>query len=133
MLFAVGASFVFTFILGSLWYSPLLFGRTWARLAYPNTRMEDLGKGGSFVYPMVVSNVGHLLMCAFLNMLLRNYIHASSIQEATQSSLLVAVIVVSPQVAHTAFQKKPWLLYLIDQSYDATVIVACSVIMTWLG
>lgn len=44
---AVVAAAVAAFALGGLWYSPLLFAKTWVPLAHPGKSMEDLREQGA--------------------------------------------------------------------------------------
>lgn len=60
-LFAVVAAAVSAFVLGGLWYSPLLFGKAWQKLAGVSDETAAQGAGlvfgGAFVLSLVAAFV----------------------------------------------------------------------------
>ena len=65
--FAVLAAAVSTFILGGLWYSPLLFGKAWMRANnFTDTDVQTFSKARMFGWSIVFSLVMALNLAMFL-------------------------------------------------------------------
>jgi hypothetical protein len=65
--FAVAAAAVSTFVLGGLWYSPLLFGKTWMRANnFTDADVQTFSKGRMFGWSFIFSLVMALNLAMFL-------------------------------------------------------------------
>jgi hypothetical protein len=65
--FAVVAAALSTFILGGLWYSPLLFGKAWMRANnFSNADVQTFSKARMFGWSIVFSLVMSLNLAMFL-------------------------------------------------------------------
>ena len=65
--FAVLAAAVSTFILGGLWYSPLLFGKAWMRAnKFSDTDVQTFSKARMFGWSIVFSLIMALNLAMFL-------------------------------------------------------------------
>ncbi len=65
-LFAVVAAAVSAFVLGGLWYSPLLFGKAWQKLAGVSDETAAQGAGLVFGGAFVLSLVAEYVFAMFL-------------------------------------------------------------------
>jgi hypothetical protein len=64
---AVVAAAVSTFVLGGLWYSPLLFGKAWMRANnFSDTQVQSFSKARMFGWSIVFSLVMALNLAMFL-------------------------------------------------------------------
>ena len=65
--FAVLAAALSTFILGGLWYSPLLFGKSWMRAnKFSDTDVQTFSKARMFGWSIIFSLVMSLNLAMFL-------------------------------------------------------------------
>lgn len=127
---AVLAAGALMFVLGGLWYSPLLFARAWVPLAHPGKSMEELQKqgGGAGAYAFVF--LGGLLAAAV----------AALFAEALGGGLIaglvaggsIAAVVAAAFAGNYLFGGKPRKLYFIDAGYQALgVLLAGALYGLW--
>lgn len=122
---AVLASVLAAQVLGMTWYSGVLFGKTWFKLAFPGKRMEDVDTSSKS--PFVVCFIGTgiiALICNYLiNILAVKSLIDMMIVAAVASSFHCALLSV-----HNAFQHVPVVLFLINGTYDFLVILTSCLI-----
>jgi hypothetical protein len=122
---AVAAAATSTFVLGGLWYSPLLFGRAW--MTVNNMTEADLGRGNmakifglSFLYS--------LLMAANLAMFLATP-DTTAVWGATAGFLagfgwvLLAIAIIA------LFERRPWQYVAINGGYMTMAFVLMGLII----
>ena len=109
---AVGAAALVMFLVGGVWYSPMLFGKAWAELN--GLSEEDLKKGnpakvfgGSFLLALVMA----FNLAAFIG-------PDASLGFATFAGFLAGTGWVAAGMGITAlFERKPLKLWLINAGY----------------
>ena len=69
-IFAIFVSVNVAVFLGSLWYSPVLFGNIWVRLTFPGKRPEDI-KPDNMMGLFLVSTVGHSVVMMVVHHIFR--------------------------------------------------------------
>ncbi len=114
---AVLVSAVVSIILGSLWYSPLLFGKVWMRLAGKNAKeMNKAKKRG----------MGKLYLVAFIASLVMAYVLAHFIKYLTATSFTDGMLagfwlwlgfIAAVQIGIVIWDNKPFKLYLLNAIY----------------
>jgi hypothetical protein len=114
---------VIGFLIGGIWYSPLLFGKTWQRLT-----KQDM-KGAS----MGVQLVGTLIATFFMAYVLDLYIAATasfSVTLGMQAAFWLWLgLVVSASVTRALYEKRSWKLVLIDIGHYLVVLLAMGAIL----
>jgi hypothetical protein len=128
---AVLAAGIAVFILGGLWYSPLLFARRWVLLL--GKTEEELKAGGKVPALMFLQ--------AFLCGLLVAWVMAIVVSHFADVTLLRAVLIAftcwlgfagATSYANVVFAQKPLQLWLIDSGYNlVSFILAVVVIVIW--
>lgn len=129
-LFAVGLAAVLTFVLGMLWYSPLLFARPWmAAQGYTEEALQRMQSGMGPTY--AASFVCWFVMATVLALI------APHFGEGVGATLAVGLhlwLGFSATVGLTAnlFSDKPLRLWFIDAGYQlASVAVMAVVLGLW--
>lgn len=120
-LFAVLAGGILMFILGGLWYSPILFAKTWVPLAHPGKSLEALQAEGAgpagyalvFVMGLVGAAVTGLLAEALGGGLLAGLAAGAAIAAAVAAAF----------AGNYHFGGKPTKLYAIDAGYQVVGLV----------
>jgi len=115
------------FILGGLWYSPMLFMKHWKKESgNPNIGEESGHSPWVFVFALIMN-----LMTAFA---LDHFLpDNASMQEAIRTSLMIAIFFVFSAFGTTyAFSDKSMLLLLIDSLFHVVRIVLFTVILVGL-
>lgn len=113
-----------SFLIGAVWYSPLMFARPWQRAL--GLSDEDLRSG----------NVGKLFLTAFVAMFVAAI--GFSIALGDQNGwrfglhwgLIIGLLVVAPALAvHNAFERRPFHYWLINAGYSALTFVVYGLII----
>ena len=123
---AILAAIVFNMLIGSLWYSPLLFGKKWMKLI--NFTEKDIENGmspGIIITAIIIA----LVEGYFINVL-QNAIGITSIM----NSLLLGVIVWAGFVATTflntiLYENKPISLYFLNIGHYLVSFIGMSIII----
>ena len=127
-LLTVLASFVLAYLLGALWYSPLMFGKPWLAL---QTRDPSEMKMDAKVFAL---SIGAWLITA----LCFNYLFISLIQEQSLLSALRLAVVVwlgfscCSEAMAVAFGGKNIRLSMIDLPYHLSGLLLIALMNAWL-
>ncbi len=112
------------YIIGAIWYSPLLFGEVWGRLAKVNFKQM---KNKSTLY--IVSFISSLIQAFFLALLLDNLKIITTLDAIIVGLFIVVGFVFTTELAPVLWLKKPLRLYFIEISYRLVGFIAMSVIL----
>ena len=118
-----------SFVIGALWYSPLLFARPWQRAL--GMSEEDLRSGP----------VGRIFLAAFLAMLVAAIGFSIVLGETAgwryglHWGLIVGLCLVAPSLAvHNAFERRPFHYWMINAGYSTVTFVVYGLILgAWPG
>jgi hypothetical protein len=133
-MWAVLVSAIAATAIGALWYSPLLFGKTWMRLMNitPEMIVEAKAKKTSMVPQYITTFVAALVSSFILTKLISWFCNGSM----TSAMKLVGVIwlgfVAAFMIHSVIWEKKPWALYFINVFYYlVTMIVTAIIVISW--
>lgn len=115
---AILVSAIIYMVLGALWYSPLLFKKTW--LSYTGLREEDIkGEGVTYFLAFIVALV--------ISYVLALFIQATQALTALQGALVGfwawLGFIVTTHFSGVIWEKRPFNLYLIQVVYLLIVLV----------
>ena len=128
-LIAVVACTIAYFILGSVWYSPVLFGKTWMELQKIDPEKMNASKSRlpimlsvTFVLSLIITfSIGFIIVRTGLDTLLGS----------VKLGLLCALGFVCTTLGITfMFEGRPFKLFLIDAGYHTCGILLASVVLT---
>lgn len=119
-------------ILGALWYSPLMFGRIWMRLAGIDEKKIATTKRDGMLRSYVLAFLGTILMIYVVAHFIL-YLKISSIGEAFQFAFWIWVGLIAPvHLGTVLWEGKPVALYLINTGYYlAALLVASPILSLW--
>ena len=110
---AILVSAIIQWLIGAIWYSPLLFAKPWAAMVG-----LDMGKKPKgMVYGMIASFVGSLVL---------SFVLAHWIKYAGATGYFVGALIgflnwlgfiAAPQVAQTIYEQRPFKLYVINTGF----------------
>lgn len=128
-LLAVFAVTLFTFILGGLWYSKLLFAKLFIKNI--NLSEEELKKGGTslvFIYEFVAAFITNYVLASILLML-----HVTNFWDGFQIGIILWVgFVAMTQLSTVTFEKRNFNLYLIQIMYRLVAIsISGGILAIW--
>jgi len=128
---AVVVAAVVAFIIGGLWYSPLLFAKLWVNAhGYSEEQVKDMQKGAAKAYAIT-------LVCDFLIALaiavLAGYIHLEHCVQGLKLGLLVWAGFAMPLgLTANIFSGKRITVFYIDTAYQLVYLVIMgAIIAVW--
>jgi hypothetical protein len=125
---AIAAAIVATFVIGGLWYSPILFVGSWLRMSGVNKQVFDAGLRKALV--------GDLFSAAATALVLNQVLHWSG-ATGLGSGLLVAFVIWVGFVAGTlltqmTYEHRPVAFFAISAGYRLITLEVMGVILsTW--
>lgn len=107
---------IIIFLLGGLWYSPLMFSRQWTKLHGKTAEDIQAGEGAAAPKFALVFFAG--LITSFVIALLFHVFRVDSVPEGIHAAALFWFGLTGPAMFATSlFSFKSWKLWLIDSSY----------------
>ena len=132
VLWRVAAAAVAAFLLGGLWYSPVLFAKPWMKATGcdPNDKqkMEEMRKGAGKLYAMafLASLVAATVLAKFFTVMgVDTVVYGLKIAFAVWVGFVATV-----QLTATLFGKKPIILFFIDTGYQFVSYMLMAVVLT---
>ena len=129
---AILVATVASFILGMLWYSPLMFGNIWLKLMGFSPAKIKAGKK---------KGMGKVMFFAFLGTLVSSYIlaqflkiaNAVTIKDGLQVGFLIWLgFTATTMLGSVLWEGKPVKLYLINAAHGLTsLLVASAILISW--
>jgi len=118
------------FVLGALWYSPVLFSKPWAKLVNMNMADPDAKKGmgmmmfGSFIL---------MIICCIALAIIYNIIQIDTALSAIKFGLFFGVGFALTAISISfIYERKPLALYAIDIGYlIAGIVIASLILVLW--
>ena len=130
---AILVATVASFILGMLWYSPLMFGNIWLKLMGFSPAKIKAGKK---------KGMGKVMFFAFLGTLVSSYVLAQFLKVASavtiKDGLQVGFLIwlgftATTMLGSVLWEGKPVKLYLINAAHGLTgLLVASAILVSWL-
>jgi hypothetical protein len=126
---AVAVAAVVAFIIGGLWYSPLLFARLWVKAhGYTDEQVKEMQKDATKAYAVT-------LVCDFLIALaiavLVSYIHMERCVQGLKLGLLIWAGFAFPLgLTASMFSEKRITVFYIDTAYQFVYLVLMGAILT---
>lgn len=118
---AILVSVVASMVIGSVYYSSMLFGKKWEELV--GMKMSDVGIG--YAIATLVA-----LVMSFSIAVLFQYARVTTLVGGLKIGLLVFVgLVLTTNALANAFQRKSWQLYFLDMGNHLLTIAAISAIL----
>ncbi len=128
---AVLVAAVLTFIIGALWYSPVLFGKQWVKVhGYTEADMAEMQRGVARTYS--ISFLCYVFMAFVLSILVALTGVASFIQGMWLGTLVWAGFVFTIGLTGNLFSKAAIGAFLIDTGYQLVYLtVMGGILAAW--
>uniref|UniRef100_A0A1I8GAA6 Diguanylate cyclase n=1 Tax=Macrostomum lignano TaxID=282301 RepID=A0A1I8GAA6_9PLAT len=114
-------------VLGSLWYSPMLFGTPWCLLVHKCQPCQLKLSTSSAVTVYGLTTAGNLTTLVLLRLAISQFV--ANWQQLFCLASAAFALIVGNQLPHYLFQSSPLPLYWINFGYDAAVIFIGCVLM----
>lgn len=126
---AVAASAVAAFLVGMLWYSPILFGKLWMKAhGYTSEKLKEMQKTATPAY--ITSFVCYLVMGVVFSVLL-SYVYpdVSAVKGLQLGFLIWLGFAATIGLTGNMFSEKPLSTYLIDVAYQLVYLLIMGAIL----
>lgn len=124
---AVLAATLTNVVWGMIWYTPVLFGNAWMRLAHPGKTNDDLRKEAGPGYALAV--LGAFVMAAVLAVVVR-LAGATTVGEGLLVGALAWLGFVATTFAQAyKFGGRPLALWAIDAGFNLPVLLSMGAIL----
>jgi hypothetical protein len=114
------------FMLGGLWYSPVLFAKPW--MAALGKNKSDLSGGGKSMFFALIPNLVMILAMAY-------FVHVTSTRGAWRGFYLGLKLglgfIAAQSVLNNFFQKASWKLVAIDAGYAVVGLALVGAILAY--
>ena len=129
---AILVSAVASFILGYLWYSPLLFGKPWMKMmGFTHQSMEEAKKKG--MVKLYLGNFIATLIMVYILSHFVDYAQAKTITDGLQLGLWVWLgFIATLLFGSLLWEGKPFKLFLINSGYRLVeLLIIASILSVW--
>ncbi len=129
---AILVAAVAQFVLGMLWYSPLLFGRSWMKLMKvdeANMKGSKKDMGATFFMSFLSSLVLSYVLAHFVS-----YLGLVEIEESLEAAFWIWLgFVAMTHLSGVIYEKKPFQLYAINMAYYlGCLLVSAAILVSWV-
>lgn len=119
-------------VIGSLWYSPILFGKEWTKLMgwTDKKKLKEMQKkaGPSYAYGFLVTLVSLFVLAHFVA-----YVSATTFSEGMQLGFWVWLgFIATTQIGALLWEQKSHKLFLINTSYSlVSFLITGGILAVW--
>jgi len=130
---AVLVSGVVVFLLGGLWYSPMLFSKRWVALqGKTEEEMRAAARSSSMPMMYLTAFVCGLLVAWTLAAVLRHFFHMSAPRGAVIGAFCWLGFAAATSFPNAVFSMKPKALWLIDSGFNlVSFVIAGAILGAW--
>lgn len=115
------------FVLGAIWYSPLLFVKPWARLLHLNLNDRAAKKGMGL---MMAGSFLLMIVCSIALAVIYRIIPIDDAVHAIKFGLFFGVGFALTSIGITfIYERKPFGVYAIDTAYHIAGFIAASLVL----
>lgn len=115
-----------SFVIGSIWYMPQVFGNYWMKAS--GLKKKDLEQA-NFVQSLAITTVMNFVMVTGLAVLMSALDFTSVAQGAILGVLVSVVFAATSRGVHTAFEYRPFGLVLLNGAHDAVYMAVAGAIL----
>lgn len=127
---AVALATVSTMIVGSVWYTPKVFGTLWMRLVgLTPERMRSRSAAGPIVVTVVVSLVTALVLAGCVDIAHAFYGGSWFVNAIVTGLFLFAGFTAARMITHDAFEGRPVRLTVLNTTHELVTILVMSAII----
>ena len=129
-LIVILASAAVNMIIGFVWYSPLLFGKSWAAFSNHGERKTGaVKKRGAKTKTYIASFMGSLIIAYMLAYVLYYTGSTTFTEGAKKGAMMWAGFVATTMAAGVLFEKRPKQLFVINAAYQLVSMMAMGAIL----
>lgn len=120
----------FSIVVGFVWYSPVVLGKSWIKLSGKNAKDIEEAKKGGMLKTYLFSTAALVIMAAVLGLVLQNF-NVTNVTDAIVVSFVVWLgFVATTMINSVLFDGKSFNLFLINSGYQLVALLVMGVILT---
>jgi hypothetical protein len=121
---------VIIFILGGLWYSPMLFAKQWTALqGKTEAEMKAASSGSNMPLKFVMAFISGLLVSFTLAVVMRHFTDIDLMRGAWVGVICWVGFAGATSFANSLFSMKPLKLWLIDSGYNLVCFIVVGALL----
>lgn len=130
---AVLVASVVAFVIGFLWYSPLLFGRIWIKLMGFSKNEIRKAKNKNMTLVMILGFLSTVVMAYFLNYLINSLGYTDAVSGGLIGFIVWLGFLATTMLGSVLWEGKPFSLYLINTTHHLVNYVVMGAILGWMA
>ena len=115
------------FVIGALWYSPLLFSKKWAEVVFKNQSFEEAVKGSNMAFIFTMAFLAGFIQAFALAMFLHS--GASAMIGGIFAGIIALFFLAVNLYKNSLFERRPFTYVLINGGHDIVVFVVMGMIL----
>ncbi len=124
--FAVLLALLPSFVIGSIWYMPSVFGNYWMKAS--GLKQKDLEQA-NFVRSLAITTVMNFVMVTGLAVLMSALYFDGAVQGAVLGALVSVAFAATSRGVHTAFEYRPFGLVVLNGVHDLLYLAIAGAII----
>ena len=121
---------VVSWVIGMLWYSPILFGNLWAKLSKIDMKKMDMKKEMPKI--AIIGLLSAFVSAVVLGLLIDMTVSTTATEGMTLGFWVWLGFAATTLINGVLYEKKPWSLYIINSGYLLAAYVSMgAVIVLW--
>lgn len=122
---AILVSAVAYWIIGALWYSPLLFGKVWGNIVQPSEEAKKkMGQS------MILSFVGFFLICWIMALFVTHLVPADMVRGIKIAAAAAVGFMFLPKLVNKLYANTSMTVLLVDAGYHLVGFVVAAILLT---
>jgi hypothetical protein len=122
-----------TMVVGSIWYTPAVFGNRWMDLARIDRERMDQGAVGPILVTVIVSLITAYVLAAAAEIVHDAYGGGFLFNALVTGLVLWAGFTASRFITHDAFERRPTALTTLNIAHELVTVVVMSLIIGTFG
>lgn len=125
---------VVAFVIGALWYSPLLFGDAWKKLLKIKVSKKEMEAAMKGMWKVLIGGFFVTLILVFMLDLFMNFLNVVTLSQGVLLGFLIWLGFLATTMFNIVlYEKKPFKLYLINAGhYLAVLLISGGILAVWV-
>ncbi len=125
---------VVAFVIGALWYSPLLFGDAWKKLLKIKVTKKEMEAAMKGMWKVLLGGFFVTLILVFMLDLFMNFLNVVTFSQGVLLGFLIWLGFLATTMFNIVlYEKKPFKLYLINAGhYLAVLLISGGILAVWV-
>ncbi len=115
-----------SFVIGSVWYAPPVFGTYWMKAS--DLKQKDLEQA-NFLQSLAITTVMNFVMVTGLAVLMSALVFDTVLQGMVLGALVSLAFATTSRGVHTAFEYRPFGLVLLNGAHDVLFLATAGAIL----